>query len=119
MTFSVGRRPRIAGQIDSKLSCAIPLAMTRWVSSSDINRKNSTWVKGRRRAMAASLAIGCMSSSWASRCSAVSSTGMTLSCRAGSCESTSARTLRSSTGARRVRKESRFRAPTTSRAPSA
>ena len=116
---SVGRSIRDrSGQICSKRSCARPLAMMRCVVSSDIRRRNSACVSGRRFARPRICAIGMLSASCSSICSAVISTGIRVSVRAGSCESTSCRTRRTMQVARRVRSVSRCLAPPISVFPS-
>src|ERR671918_60975 len=59
-----------------------------------------------------------LSASCSSCCSALISTGIRVSVRAGSCDSTSARTRRTMQPASRTRNVSRFRAPPTSVFPS-
>ena len=85
--------------------------MMRCVVSSVIRRRNSACVSGRRFARPRICAIGRLSASCSSICSAVISMGIRVSVRAGSCESTSCRTRRTMQAARRVRSVSRFRAP--------
>ena len=107
-----------SGHIASKRSCARPLAMIRWVVSSVMSRRNSAWVSGRRFDRARSCAIGRLSSSCSSSCSAVISMGIRVSVRGGSWDSTSWRTRRSMQPARRWRSVSRLRAPPISALPS-
>ena len=92
--------------------------MMRCVVSSVIRRRNSGGVSGRRFARPRICAIGMVSASCSSICSAVISMGIRVSVRAGSCVSTSCRTRRIMQVARRVRSVSRFRAPPISAFPS-